>query len=166
MNLDILCICYSRTGKTKEAMERVAREMDAELVFLTDHVKRGGLLGFIRCGMDAMRKRTNMPILEETKRHLHRYKLVILGTPVWAGRCASVMRAFLKRRGAELENVAYVITHKSEETYTDVFRQMDRYTPKEHIAEASLCPDTVGYEFWLDQFFKNCTAFLQSETEQ
>ena len=166
MNQDILCICYSRTGKTKEAMERVARELDAELVFLSDHIKRTGLLGFFRCGLDAMSKRTSAPILEETKRHLHRYRLVILGTPVWAGRCSSVMRAFLKRHGEEIENAAYLITHKSEETYTDVFRQMDRYIRKEHIAEASLCPDAVGYEFWLDQFFKNCIAFLESETEQ
>ena len=31
---DVLCIYYSRTGKTKAAMEEIAGALDAELVFL------------------------------------------------------------------------------------------------------------------------------------
>ena len=39
---DVLCIYYSRTGKTKAAMEEIAGALDAELVELRDGVERGG----------------------------------------------------------------------------------------------------------------------------
>lgn len=41
---DVLCIYYSRTGNTKRVMETIAKEMDAELLALTDGVERSGLL--------------------------------------------------------------------------------------------------------------------------
>ena len=53
---DVLCIYYSRTGNTKRVMETIAKEMDAELLALTDGVERSGLRGWLRSGMDAMRK--------------------------------------------------------------------------------------------------------------
>ena len=51
---DVLCIYYSRTGNTKRVMETIAKEMDAELLALTDGVERSGLRGWLRSGMDAM----------------------------------------------------------------------------------------------------------------
>ena len=51
---DVLCIYYSRTGNTKRVMETIAKEMDAELLALTDGVERSGLRGSSapRCGPD------------------------------------------------------------------------------------------------------------------
>ena len=43
---DVLCIYYSRTGNTKRVMETIAKEMDAELLALTDGVERSGLRGW------------------------------------------------------------------------------------------------------------------------
>ena len=97
------------------------------------------------------------------KRQLWEYKLVILGTPVWAGRCSSVIRALLKRRGFEMADVAYVITHGSEEPYREVFDQMDLYLQKPRIAEVSLRPGSTGYVFWRDQFLKACADFANAE---
>ena len=94
---DVLCIYYSRTGNTKKAMEEIAQDLDAELAELHDDVDRSGLGGWLRSGLDAMR-RTTRPVTVETQRPLKDYRLVILGTPVWAGRCSSVMRGFLKSR--------------------------------------------------------------------
>ena len=154
MNDNIICICYSRTGKTKRDMTELASALDCELVFVRDAVNRRGALGALRCGLDAMRKRTK-PINRLTTQHsLSDYELVILGTPVWAGRCSSVMRGFLKRRGFELGDVAYVLTHGSEEPYRAVFDQMDAYLQKPRVAEVSLCPGSLGYVFWRDQFLK------------
>ena len=53
---DILCIYYSRTGSTRGAMEKIARTLGAELVELRDGVNRSGARGWLRCGMDAMRR--------------------------------------------------------------------------------------------------------------
>ena len=152
MNKDILCICYSRTGCTKRVMEEIAAALDCELAILTDRVKRDGAIGWLRCGLDAMRKKTRAINPLQTQRPLSDYSLVVLGTPVWAGRCSAVMRAFLKRRGYELGSVAYVLTHGSEEPYRTVFDQMDLYLLKPHVAEVSLRPGSTGYYFWRDQF--------------
>ncbi|MFR6695035.1 MAG: flavodoxin family protein [Dysosmobacter sp.] len=111
---DVLCIYYSRTGNTKRVMETIAKEMDAELLALTDGVERSGLRGWLRSGMDAMRKDCPDVLPFETERKLENYRLVIVGTPVWAGRCSSVIRSFLKNHGGELNRVAYVLTRGSE----------------------------------------------------
>ncbi len=154
MNENIICICYSRTGKTRRAMKEIASALDCELVYLRDTANRNGVLGALRSGLDAMRKRTK-PINRLVMRHrLSDYDLAILGTPVWAGRCSSVMRGFLKRRGYELDEVAYVLTHASEELYREVYDQMDQYLDAPHVADVSLCPGSAGYIFWRDQFLK------------
>ena len=127
MNRDIICIYYSRTGHTERTMREIAAALDCELVEVRDLVRRGGAVGWLRCGLDAMRRRTRSINRPEMRRQLCEYKLVILGTPVWAGRCSSVIRGLLKRRGYEMADVAYVLTHKSEEQYRDVFDQMDQY---------------------------------------
>lgn len=154
MNDKIICICYSRTGKTGKVMTEIASALDCELVFICDRVNRQGKLGALRCGLDAMRVRTKPINRIHPKRALSEYELVILGTPVWAGRCSSVMRGFLKRRGYELHDVAYVITHASEAPYRAVFDQMDSFLLKPRIAEVSFRPGTAGYVFWRDQFLK------------
>lgn len=53
---DILCMYYSRTGATRQAMTEIAQALDAELVELTDGVDRQGARGYLRSGMDAMRR--------------------------------------------------------------------------------------------------------------
>ena len=149
---DILCIYYSRSGNTKKAMEEIAAALDAELVEITDGVNRSGTSGWLRSGMDAMRKHTDPLMPFETERPLQEYHLVVVGSPVWAGRCSSVMRGFLKRHGLELNNVAYVLTRGSEHKDEDIFDQMDLYTARPRLAGASIRVDSVGYHFWRDQF--------------
>ena len=111
---NVLCMYYSRTGRTKKAMEDIARVLGAELVELRDGVDRSGWGGWIRCGLDAMRKSTR-PVKYQTKFPLTDYRLVIIGTPVWAGRCSSVVRGFLKQHGRELRNASYVLTRGRED---------------------------------------------------
>lgn len=163
MNNDILCVYYSRTGKTEQTMKEIAAALDCEIVEVHDRVKRAGALGALRCGLDAMRKKTRAISRIETRRALWEYKLVILGTPVWAGRCSSVIRGLLKRRGYEMSDVAYVLTHKSAEPYREVFDQMDQYLQKPHAADVSLRPGSTGYVFWRDQFLKACADFAGVE---
>ena len=163
MNIRILCVYYSRTGNTKQAMTEIAEALDCELVEVHDKRNRSGAIGWLHCGLDAMRKKTRPLVRVETRRALSDYDLVIVGTPIWAGRCSSVIRGFLKRRGMELSDVAYVITHKSEALYKDVYRQMDKYVQKPHVADVSLRPGDTGYHFWRDSFIKTCGDFVENK---
>lgn len=161
---DVLCMYYSRTGHTKETMEEIAQALNAELVELSDGVDRSGPGGALRSGLDAMRRTTRKVKPFETKRPLEKYRLVILGSPIWAGRCSSVVRGFLKEYGGRLENAAYVVTRGTEERNEDVFDQMDLYTPHERRAAVSLrSKGSVGYAFWLEDFLRQVREFLDGQ---
>lgn len=157
---DILCIYYSRTGNTRKAVQEIAKALDAEVVELRDGVERGGLGGWLRCGRDAMRKTTRPLSGFETEKPLDSYRLVILGTPVWAGRCSSVVRGFLKSHGGQLRETAYVVTRSSEGKYQEVYDQMDKYVPAGHKAAVSLRSGSVGYDFWREDFLRQVREFL------
>ena len=158
-----MCLYYSRTGKTKRAMEEIALALDAEIVGIQDEINRGGTRGFLMSALDAVRKNTHRLKRFETDKPLQEYRLVILGTPVWAGRCSAVMRGFLKRRGQELPDTVYVVTRSSDQRCEDVFRQMDLYTAKPHVLDVSLRSKAVGYHFWLNQFVKSVQSYLENE---
>ena len=162
---DILCMYYSRTGATRQAMTEIAQALDAELVELTDGVDRQGARGYLRSGMDAMRRATLPLAPYETERPLSEYRLVILGTPVWAGRCASPVRALLKRRGLELERVAYVLTRKSSRKYEEIYEQMDQYTARPHLLEVSLRPGAVGMSSGGTSWWARCAAIWTPSKE-
>ena len=158
---DVLCIYYSRTGNTKRVMETIAKEMDAELLALTDGVERSGLRGWLRSGMDAMKLSTKPLNPFETAKPLEEYRLVIVGSPVWAGRMASPIRSLLKRRGLELHRVAYVVTRSTEQRSEEVYDQMDLYTAEKRLFAVSLRPGSEGYEFWRNDFVQNVQRWLE-----
>lgn len=159
---DILCMYYSRTGNTKNAMAEIAEALGADLVELSDDVDRTGWKGWLRCGLDAMRRTTD-PLKDfETPRPLSEYRLVIIGTPVWAGRCSSVVRGFLKKHGKKLGHVAYVLTRKGEDKYEEIYQQMDLYTNCGHEAAVSLRYGSVGYAFWQEEFLRQIREYLDN----
>ncbi|WP_312611954.1 hypothetical protein [Oscillibacter sp.] len=163
---DILCMYYSRTGNTKTAMQELAAALDAELVELKDGVNRSGVTGFLRSGMDAMRRtvETLQPI--ETEKPLTNYKLVILGTPVWAGRCSSAVRSFLQEQGHLLTDVSYVLLRGGNAKYEEIYDQMDKYLSQPHQTAVSLRAGSVGYHFWQEEFLRRTRAFLEGRESQ
>ena len=76
MNKDILCLYYSRTGHTKFAMEEIAAALDCECVEMRDRVDRDGAIGWLRCGLDAMRRRTRAMEPFDTRRALQDLSLI------------------------------------------------------------------------------------------
>ena len=162
---DVLCVYYSRTGRTRAAMEEIAQALDGELVELSDGVDRSGWRGWLRSGRDAMRKSCRPVRPVKTQRPLSAYSLVILGTPVWAGRCSSVMRAFLKKYGPEVRNAAYLITRSGAGKCEEVYEQMDLYIPNGHLAAGSLRPGSVGYEFWKEEFLRQARELLEKKSK-
>ena len=166
MNKDILCLYYSRTGHTKFAMEEIAAALDCECVEMRDRVDRDGAIGWLRCGLDAMRKDTAPLLHFETDRPLEDYRLVIIGTPVWAGRCSSVVRAFLRTYGQRLQAVSYVVTRSGEGKFQDVYSQMDQYVTDPHLTDVSLRLDSVGCDFWREEFLRQTREVLSGGREE
>ena len=157
---NVLCVYYSRTGNTKKAMEEIAKALNAELVELSDGVDRSGWRGWLRSGLDAVR-RSCRPVAYKTQWPLSDYRLVVIGSPVWAGRCSSVVRGFLKQHGKEIRNASYVLTRGSENKSEEIFTQMDRYTPCGYRTAVSLQSGSVGYAFWEEEFLRQTKEFIE-----
>ena len=149
---NILCVYYSRTGNTEKLMQEIAADLNGELLKLDDGVDRSGLRGWLRSGLQAMSRRLPAVKPPETELPLSIYDLVIIGTPVWAGRCSSPVRSFLVEYGNELRQVAYVITRSSDVHYEEIFEQMDLYVPIPRLSAVSIRPNTVGAAFWREEF--------------
>ena len=166
-NLDEFLIITFTRAAAEELRARIAKEiaeaLGAEITAITDDCDRSGWRGYMRCGMDAMKTSTRPLQPFETEKPLGAYKLVIVGSPVWAGRCASPIRALLKRRGLEMENVAYVVTRSTTQRSEEVYDQMDMYTGQAHRLAVSLRPDSEGYEFWRNDFIQNVRRLLEND---
>ncbi len=147
-----LCVYYSRTGSTEKLMREISQELGCELVRLEDGVDRSGLKGWLRSGMQAMARKLPPVKPFRTVLPLSAYELVIIGTPVWAGRCSAPVRSFLREHGEELRRVAYVITRGSDVRYEEVYDQMDLYVRTPHVGAVTIRPDSVGADFWRDSF--------------
>lgn len=147
-----LCVYYSRTGATEKLMREIAAELKCEIVKLDDGVDRSGLGGWLRSGMQAMARRVPEVKPIRTAFPLDVYDLVIIGSPVWAGRCSAPVRSFLMQHGDELRRTAYVITRGSDVRYEEVFDQMDMYVRSPRISAVTIRPNTVGATFWRDEF--------------
>ena len=161
--MKILCVCYSLTGKTKKAAEKLAEVMKAEEFDIAEikekHPKnRKGMFGMLRSGMDAMSNRTS-PVTFEMPKVMEHYDVVIVAAPVWAGRCASPVRSFLKLHGSEIKAPAYLITRASEKNdYAQVFEQMDKYTAEPHKYAVSLQDGSTDYLVKLYGFARKLTG--------
>lgn len=163
MSQDVLCIYYSRTGKTKAVMEQLAQALEAEAVPLGDAVERQGPLGWLRCALDAVSRSVPAVAPVECRRALEEYRLVIVGTPVWAGRCSSVVRSFLKTYGHRLERVAYVLTRDAQGRHEEIYTQMDLYTARPHRCAVSLRVGDVSQDFWQADFLRQVREVLAQE---
>ena len=161
MNKDILCLYYSRTGHTKFAMEEIAAALDCECVEIRDRVDRDGAIGWLRCGLDAMRRRTRAMEPFDTRRALQDYRLVILGTPIWAGRCSSIARGFLKRRGLECRTSPMSSSTAARELYKDVRPDGPVRRPPPTWRTSRCARGSAGYHFWRDS--SSVTNYMTAE---
>ncbi|MDO5573108.1 MAG: flavodoxin [bacterium] len=104
-----IVIYYSLEGNTEKAAKQIAEALEAELVRIepvksipTDSDKK-----FMVGGMQAMFD--ICPKLQNERLDEAAYDQIILGTPVWAGKCASPVRSFIKKNHLN-EKVTAVFT--------------------------------------------------------
>ena len=108
-----LLLFYSRTGTTR----KVAGEISASLSCaydqeeLVDRKKRTGIIGWLKGGRDAQTRK--LTELEPLRHDPSCYDLVIVGTPVWAGKMTPAIRTFLLENKGKMTEVALFATHGS-----------------------------------------------------
>ena len=104
--------------------------------------------------MDSVKKLCPIAPLQ-TERPLQDYRLVIIGTPAWAGRCASPVKSFLAQNAESLPLVSCVVTRSGADRCDDVLAHMATFLKRMRLTDVSLRPDDAGYEFWRDKFIQD-----------
>jgi flavodoxin len=103
-----LVVFASRTGYTRQIAEEIARRIGADVEEIRESTRRSGWFGYWRCAREALRRtavQINPPLLRPRD-----YRVVVLGTPVWAGNVSSPMRAYIALNREQLPQVAFYCT--------------------------------------------------------
>jgi flavodoxin len=103
-----LVVYYSWTGHTRQIAEAVAGEPGADLEEIREVNPRAGWIAYLRSAWEVLRGKA-VPIAPVEK-SLASYDLVVLGTPVWVGRMASPVRAYIDQQWPRLNRIALFCT--------------------------------------------------------
>lgn len=149
-----LLVYYSRTGITQMIADTISESVKCDIEEIVDTEKRSGVIGYIKSGYHAARGHTN-PI-EESKYDLSNYELLIIGTPVWAGKMSVPVREYLKRNMDKIPLLACFCTCGGsgiEKTIEDI----EKYTKIKPIASFGVNSSDIksgSYKSTIDKFAK------------
>ena len=148
-------VYYSNTGNVKGAAEKIAEAIKAELIPLepVKPLKGAGFFSIMKGGGQvALGKK---PPLKEIP-DLSGYERIVLGTPVWAGKCAAPVWTFLASGALKEKSVAFFTFSGSGED--EKAAQQVRAASKEVTASVALVdarvPASSGNETKLAAFLQ------------
>ena len=148
-----LCLYYTRTNTTKEAMKHLAEILDADVAEYTDGKDRSGTLGYIgACFVSA--KKTKVTIKEEID--LSSYDRVVIGMPVWVEGPCAIGRAFICQYKDSLKGeVYYVVTHMGKGGYEEKIKAMDELLGRPSAGQLSTQTRDHDYLKDIEAFAEN-----------
>jgi len=104
----ILVAYYSLSGNTARVARDIAARTGADIESIHDDGHGVGIFGFLKDSLDAMR---GIPAkIRPPAKDPADYALVIVGTPVWAGKMTPAIRAYLQQTRGRSNNVAFFTT--------------------------------------------------------
>ncbi|MBC7113492.1 MAG: hypothetical protein H5T34_05710 [Candidatus Methanomethyliales bacterium] len=128
-----LIVFYSRTGTTRLVAQKIAEIVKGDLEEIKDTKNRAGIIGFLRSGYDAARRK--LTVIAETKYDPAQYDLVVIGTPVWAGNISSPIRTYIVNNKDKIKKVAFFCTLSMKDA-PNIFKEMREACQKEPVATA------------------------------
>jgi len=156
-----LVIFYSRSGYTKLIGNAIEIACHADV----EHIKNGtrrGLIGYLRSGYEAMNKK--MPDIKPVEKNLSQYRLIVVGTPVWAGNIASPVRTFITQYRDQLKDVAFFCTMGGSGA-DKVFEDMEQLCGKPPLATLAVTDDEIkpgSYQKKLDGFVNSLIKYREN----
>lgn len=106
-----LVVYYTRTHKTQQVAEEIAKIEDANLLRIYDKTKRSGAIGYIKGAFDAMRNKDT--IIEHDDINIDDYDTIYIGGPVWASKPAPAILKFIKDNDFKGHNIVTFTTMMS-----------------------------------------------------
>ncbi|MGJ3262008.1 MAG: flavodoxin family protein [Salinarimonas sp.] len=104
-----LVVFYSHSGHTRRAAERLAREIDADVVRIAPQDEFRWPWGLWQAGRMAYRGETQplRPVAADPAD----YDLVVVGTPIWAQHISPPIRSWLEENKERLKDYATLYTY-------------------------------------------------------
>jgi len=149
----ILVVDFSRTGNTRKLAEAVAQACGGDLEEIRDARPRMGLWGWLRSGREAWR---GLPAeIQPTSRNPADYDLVVLGSPVWAGRVSSPMRRYLQDQSGNFDRIALFVTEGGTRG-AKALSEMAELAGQSPVATLELREKDLkkGWETWISDFVR------------
>ena len=134
-----LCLYYTRTNKTKEIMENIAKIIGADVAEYTDGKNRSGFPGYIgACFATVNNSISKVSIKGEI--NLKEYDRLIIGMPVWVEGPCAIGRALIKKfSGVMPSEVYYVVTHMgAKHDYAAKTKAMDKLLGRPSAGQVSI----------------------------
>ena len=133
-----LCLYYTRTCTTKNAMEHLAELLGADIAEYTDGKDRSGILGYIgACFVSQKKAASQVSIKGDVQ--LDDYDRVIIGMPVWVEAPCATGRGFIEKYKNQLpKEVYYAVTHMGKGGYETKIKAMDELLGRPSAGQISL----------------------------
>ena len=123
--MNTLIAYYSRSGNTKKVAEAISKAIGGDLEEITESRSRAGVLGFLLSGREA--KEEKVSTINSLRYDPTNYDLLIVGTPVWAGKMSSPIRTYLVKAAGKIKKVAYFATLGGNDVPA-IFIEMEKIT--------------------------------------
>jgi flavodoxin len=144
-----LVVYYSRSGITKKVALELAQALGCEHEELEDTQDRSGLGGWLRSGRQAMKEEPTT--LKPINKDLAQYDLLIVGTPVWAGKMSVPTRTFLIQNKDKLKEVAFFYTSGGKDNEQKIFPVMEQVCGKKPKATLGVRTKEVKKDEYKDK---------------
>jgi hypothetical protein len=103
-----LVVYHSRSGNTRKVAERAAQDLGADVAEVRAPRYGPGVFSYFQAAFDSWSGR--LPEIEVSGRSPDQYDFVLALGPVWAGRAATPLRAYLALNRNKIRRAAYVLT--------------------------------------------------------
>jgi flavodoxin len=125
-----LVVYYSRTGNTKTVGEAIAKEWGADCEEIIDLKKRTGLrpIRWLIAGKDAWRRKLTKI---RTQKKPENYDIIIVGTPIWAGKMTPAVRTYLTTNKLDGKKVGFFCT--AARGTEKAFEEMEKLVPRASV---------------------------------
>jgi flavodoxin len=124
-----LVVYYSRTGHNKTLGEAIAKMLSADIDEIIDKKKRAGRLNWLRAGRDSLSEQETDIQFEKKPGD---YDLIIIGSPIWAGRPTPAIRSYLGQNDLKGKKVAFFVCSGGE-GYVSALPLFKALTPDSEI---------------------------------
>ncbi len=163
---DVLLVYYSRTGITRNIADRIAETMECDLEEICEKNRLEGPFGYVRAAVQALFD--SAPLIEQAKHDPRKYKLVIVGSPVWMNKISSPIKTYLLKYGEQIKSTSLFLTHDGNK-HREALKHFSNLTTKHPIAFLSIKTKEIDKDFTINRvkaFCDKISSLLGTEAKR